>query len=260
VEPTGDPERDRVTQAAESRYPEISDPEVFGCWHVVVEAAHRGWLTADGRLSVGRLAGTLAAGGSLGVEEYDMDVEDGRVVVTFLDERYTCPRPAMVDELRRLDEYLHSSATAASSPPPQPGLSPDPAELRRVLDALSGAAAARAGSDPAEVARLRREATEALGRLRGTDTSAAPDLLRQQAAEALRAFADWAENPAASGARVDAVIQRLEETVGRRLPGRRVEEQQTRDRIAGSARDAIARRLAEASGARPAGDQDDEVQ
>ena len=68
---------------------------------------------------------------------------------------------------------------------------------------------------------------------------------RTAMASAVRTFADWAEHPErTSGAAVDAAIRLLEQTVGAMQQGRRLEQQRTRERMAQSARDAIARRLA----------------
>lgn len=210
---------------AERQYATIRDDEVRACWHVVVEALTRGWLD---RRTLDELIHTLETGGGTGAEEYTMTVaheygQPDKVIVTLLDQEYLCPTDEMLHELRKL---------AGSNPV---------AEAQDVLRSL----AALAGT-PKESA-VRAEAQSVLGRL---DPAAAgvglTDADRARLADALRAFADWAQRPE-QGAKVDELIKSLDAGLGPLLTlGKQADEKATRDRIAGAARDSIARRLREA--------------
>ena len=119
--------RDRAAE----QFATIADPGVFGCWHVVVEAAGQRWLTPD---SIGELIGALETGRGVGVEEYGMDVTGPDTIeAAFISERYTRPRLPMVSELRRLsgmpiaaDIALHHRGARGSLHPraPPPALNP----------------------------------------------------------------------------------------------------------------------------------------
>ena len=246
----------RLRTLAEQRYPLIGDPTVFGCWHVVVEAIEQRWLTPG---SLGELIRTVETGGGLGAQEYSIDVIGPDLVeVAFIDERYTCSRAAILDELRR----LAASDRGEADPPPT---THDIAAATAVLRSLAELAAAAAAPETAAGRKARAEASATLDALaaRPGDTPP-PDDLRTaaaglgppelaQLAAGLRAFADWAQRPEPSaGARVDAVIAGLERGLGPLLErGRQAAEAETDARISASARDSIARRIHEAGAGEP---------
>ena len=245
------PDRARLLALAEGR--NVADAAVRESWPAVTTAIRCGWLLpGDGPYSISASLDQLERTGLVSVEEYaiEEDYEDpGRLLVTLIADTRPVPRDAFVAELRRLDDDFRAGRSAPSDPPPPdaPAL-PDPDLLRRAFQELLGATG-QAPSTP-EAERVRREAEAELerlsaagdGELRSTLSGlTAPD--RDRMAEALRAFAAWAEQPEGRGDAIDDVIRGLEDTIGRLLPGRRAEARATDARIRASAQDAIARRL-----------------
>jgi hypothetical protein len=250
---TGDlpPDRARLLALAEAQ--PIDDPGVRASWPAVVAAIRGGWLLpGDGPYSIPASIDRLERTGLVSVEEYAIEEDDGDpriLLVTLIGDTRRAPRDAFLRELRRLDDDYRAGRGPDPAPPPQdaPAL-PDPALLRQAFQQLLGVA--DQAPDTPEAERVRREARAELERLSAAgddevrsalDGLAAPD--RAEMADALRAFAAWAEQPEGRGAAVDDVIRGLEDTVGRLLPGRRAELRATDERIRASAKDAIARRL-----------------
>jgi hypothetical protein len=245
------PDRARLLALAEAQ--QIDDPDVRESWPAVVTAIRGGWLLpGDGPYSIPGSIERLERTGLVSVEEYAIEEDDddpASLLVTLIADTRRVPREAFLRELRRLDDDYRAGRGAAPdpAPPAAPDL-PEPDALRRAFQDLLGAAG-EAPSTP-EAERVRREAHAELERLSATGDDevrsalaglTAPD--RARMSDALRAFAEWAEQPEGRGDAVDDVIRGLEETVGRLLPGRRAEARATDARIRGSAQDAIARRL-----------------
>jgi hypothetical protein len=243
---------ERLRRLAEQQYASISDAEVFGCWHVVVEAIGQRWLTLE---SLDELIHTLQTGGGLGVQEYGMEVIGGeRVEVAFIDERYTCPRDAMVYELG----CLRARSRGESMDEPAGPSAADITDATALLRSLAGLAATAQDTPAGRQARVEASAVIAAWADRPGGAPPAEDLRhaaeglgpaeRAQLADALRVFADWSQQPdPTTGARVDAVIDRLERSLGPLLEhGRRLEQAATDARIAADARDSVARRLRDA--------------
>lgn len=255
-------EQERLRVLAEQQYASIRDPEVFACWHVVVEAIASRWLWPE---ALDDLLYELDTGGGLGAEEYYLEVtESDRVEATLINEACTCPRDEMLYELRRLRARFHGEP----APPPGPAGSGNPTDddIRAAAALLSSLAGLGASShDTAAGRRMREEVSAVLAgwadRPSGGEPAAALSRAvaglspadRAQLADALRVFADWAERPGqVAGARVDSVIEALERSLGPLLAhGRRAEEAQTQQRIASAARDSIAQRLREAGATEP---------
>src|SRR6188472_2250654 len=100
MRPREQDDRSTFRAHAAEQFATIRDPAVFGAWHVIVEAAEQGWLTAS---SLDTMIETLRRGGGHGVEEYGLDViDEATVEVSFIDERYLVPRAALLSELERL--------------------------------------------------------------------------------------------------------------------------------------------------------------
>lgn len=277
----------RLLELARAQQATIRDPEVRDCWYVIVEAIAHHWLSATGPSAVDRLADEIDSGGGVTVNEYSVDVDyeggdPSRVVVQLVDERYVCPRAELVYELRRLDA---SCRGAAEPPPPKPdppenssaesehrqrapgqaAHQPDDetrppdlaAELQRVLAALTPP------TDPAEAQRVRAEARALLARWGGRASDVTPPDLRRavehlattdrsRLVDALRTFADWAEQPHHGGAAVDRLLAGLERTLGPVLAaGRQADQRATKERMRSQADDAITRRLREAGAPDP---------
>ncbi|GAA2683926.1 MULTISPECIES: hypothetical protein [Actinosynnema] len=237
----GREDTDRFRALAEQRYATIADPGVFACWHVVVEAIGRRWLTPG---TVDGLIGALETGGGAGVEEYGIDVVDhDEVEVALVGDRFTCSRRAMLAELRAL-----AAAERGEDAPHDLGRA---VEVLRALADLAGA-----DRDTEAGGRARAEAS---ARLAEWAADPAPDTVsraaegltqeqRDRLVSGLRVFAEWAERPdAASGRRVDAVVEGLERVIGPLLEhGRAAERAAAEARIAAAVRDSVERRVREA--------------
>ena len=260
----------RLLALAETQYPGIRDPDVLQCWHVVIEAVSQQWLRPE---EVPLLIRELETGGGLGAEEYSIDVDQeggdlSQVVVSFIAERYRCPRAAMLEELRRLWDWYRGEPESPNGggpasggpdvPPHGPGGSADAAAIATDVDRLIAALAAPGGAaSPGEVSREAQQLLEAWLSAAAESSSSVPmrraleALLAQdptRLAAALRTLTRWGERPATGGERVDRLIRDLERWLGPVLTaGRAADERQTTDRIAATARDSIARRVQEAA-------------
>ncbi|GLW90043.1 hypothetical protein [Actinokineospora globicatena] len=211
---------ERLLALATDQYATIEDPAVFTCWHVLVEAIGKGWLTSlDTLISI-----LESGGGGVAAEEYGVDVFGEEVEISLVSDHFTCSRTALLHEVRKLEVAV----------------------ILRTLTTLT--------TTDTEIGRQAR--TEAAAYL-STRDSAAPDELRraaelltpQQQSEltaALRTFNSWAEHHTA-GEEVDRLIATLERTLGPLLEhGREASRTATDIRIATDAENAIARRVREA--------------
>lgn len=247
----------RMLALARDQEAEIRDPEVRASWPVVVEAIRRNWLSTEGWLSLRELIAALERGDGAGAEEYDISVDEqdpARVCVSLASRRRYAPLDAMLRELRRLDSRARGVPPADAPPPSGSGRStPDADAVREAMARLLEAAGPVPARDPEATERIRREAESLLARLADSphDVEAdarralegADEADRARMAQALRAFADWAERPHAAGRAADEAVRALDEAFGWLLPGRRAEEQAREERIRSSAQGAIARRL-----------------
>jgi hypothetical protein len=251
------PDEARLLTLAREQAETISDPEVRACWEVLLGAISERWIVPEGRMSLQELIDGLEQGLGAGAEEYAIDVDDedvSKVVAVFVGDRHRCPREAMMRELLRLEARRRGEPEPERPPPPSPEVPPDPGTLRGLVQLLLGARS-QTLPDSEEAARLRAEVRDGLAELGSAPEALASDDVRQTLAgltdedratmaSALRTFADWAERPERGGAAVDDVIRLLESTLlGRLARGGPAEERATQERIAQTARDAIARRL-----------------
>ena len=253
------PEMLALTDVARTQEAEIEDDEVRECWRLIVQAARNGWLMPDGDLSPAAMADRLERGDGMTVQEYwiDVDQETGdptRAVVGFVDEERSCSRANLVAELRRLDGAYRGQTpedpiAGDNSVDADETSAPD--ELAQALKQMLARMAGDEGTAlPADV---RREAQAALAAFdAGKPTPQLAQAIhrlkdedRETIEEALRTFGSWMQQPTHDGgAAVDKVIGVLEATLGRWLVrGKRADEKARDDRIARSAREAIARRL-----------------
>jgi hypothetical protein len=253
-------DEERLLALAREQETATRDPELRDCWRVLTSAIAERWIVPEGRMSLQELIDELERGSGAGAEEYTIDVDeedDSKVLAVFVDSRHHCPRGAMLRELRRLEQRRRGEP---DQQPRQQASAPeellDHEALRRIVQLLLGA---RSGELPEseEAERVRRDVRDQFAALASSPEALDSDEMRQavagigagertKIAEALRTFAAWAERPEHGGPAVDAAIEALESTLGWLAQGGRVQERETQERVAKSARDAIARRLRDA--------------
>lgn len=151
----------RLLELAEAQYKDIFDKDVFGAWHVIVEAISNRWLVTEGRLSLQHLLSSLVGGGGLGVQEYSIDVShaDGEgktAIVAFLSDSFYVSRAELTYELRRLLARFRGEAEPA--PPPRKQQAPTTAEATTTTEPTAAEAATTTEAAPAEAPKPARPA------------------------------------------------------------------------------------------------------
>lgn len=75
------------------------DPDVRNCWAFVIEGIRLGWLNPN---KIRKLIGHLRQHEDYAIDELAFDEIDGRLRVSFLDDRAECAPKAMIEELETL--------------------------------------------------------------------------------------------------------------------------------------------------------------